>query len=877
MTVEDSSLTTGLPGLDHVLGHLIPGDNVVWEVDDIEDYIACVRPYAEAAAHSGRRFIYFRFAEHRPVVPESCAAEVHQISPGEGFETFIARIHSVIEEAGRGALYVFDCLSELVADWYSEQMLGNFFVLTCPYLFDLETITYFALFRARHSIHSLGPIMSTTQLYIEVYGHKQRLYIRPRKVLHRYSDTMNMFHAWGNDDQFKPITSSMLVSEIMSATTWAGPHTSRAPGFLNREFLAAQNLLSSIETGEADAEDEAACFARLVRMIVSRDDAMVSLVSKYMSLKDLLEIRHRMIGTGLIGGKTVGMLLARAVLLKRDKRLGSLLETHDSFYVGSDVFYTFLVQNGVWWDRQRQRDPKNFLVGAERARRLILTGTLPDYILAQLSDMLDYFGQAPFIVRSSSLLEDNFGNAFAGKYDSVFCANQGPRDRRMEALLAAIRTIYASTMSERALRYRSDRDMLDRDEQMALLVMRVSGDMHARKYYPTMAGVGFSFNPFAWNEHIDPKAGVLRLVFGLGTRAVDRSDDDYTRLVALNAPNRRPEHGFDEVRQYAQRRVDFIDVDANRLTSGHFLDVIRDSTGLPLNLLTSVDRTSRDHKTRILTFDRLLAGTDFVADMRAILALLQSAYDYPVDIEFTVNFGEGDRYCINLVQCRPLQVQGSQAVKLPKVSIDPEDRIIESRGAVVGQSRVVAIERFVYVKPDAYGALTRGKRYEIARLLGQINRTVSAAEAPTTMLLGPGRWGTSSPSLGIPVTFHDISHVSVLCEIVTMREGLVPDVSLGTHFLNELVEMDMLYLAIFPKQGENYLNSDFFETAPNRLMELVPGATEWTGTVWVVEARDMPKERGAITLTADSFEQRVQCYFARPALSAEPGAPSPTR
>jgi len=875
--VEDSRLTTGLPGLDDVLGDLIPGDNVVWEVDDIEDYIACVRPYAEAAVRSGRRFIYFRFAEHRPVVPESCGAEIHEVSPGEGFETFIARIHSVIEEAGRGALYVFDCLSELVADWYSEQMLGNFFLLTCPYLFDLETITYFALFRARHSIHSLGPIMSTTQLYIEVYGHRERLYIRPRKVLHRYSDTMNMFHAWGADGNFKPITSSMLVAEIMSATTWAGPHTSRSPGFLNREFMAAQNLLTAIEAGDADHEEGAACFDHLVRMIVSRDDAMVSLVSQYLSLKDLIEIRHRMIGTGLIGGKTVGMLLARAILTKNDRRLGALLEAHDSFYIGSDVFYTFLVQNGVWWDRQRQRDPENFLVGTERARRLILTGTLPDYVLAQLDDMLDYFGQAPFIVRSSSLLEDNFGNAFAGKYESVFCANQGPRDRRMEALLAAIRTIYASTMSERALRYRADRNMLDRDEQMALLVMRVSGDMHARKYYPTMAGVGFSFNPFAWSEQIDPKAGVLRLVFGLGTRAVDRSDDDYTRLVALNAPNRRPEHGFDEVRQYAQRRVDFIDVDANRLTSGHFLDVVRDSDGLPLDLLTSIDRTSRDPKTRILTFDRLLAGTDFVADMREILALLQRAYDYPVDIEFTANFGEQDCYCINLVQCRPLQVQGSEAVELPQVTVDPADRIIEARGAVVGQSRVAIIDRFVYVKPDAYGALPLGKRYEVARLLGQINRTVSAEAAPTTMLLGPGRWGTSSPSLGIPVTFHDISRVSLLCEIVTMREGLVPDVSLGTHFLNELVEMDMLYLAIFPEQGENYLNHDFFEQAPNRLAELVPSASQWTDAVWVVEAGDVLKQNMTITLTADAFEQKVRCYFTRPDPAPAPGAPSPTR
>ena len=253
----------------------------------------------------------------------------------------------------------------------------------------------------------------------------------------------------------------------------------------------------------------------------------------------------------------------------------SLLEEHDSFYIGSDVFYTYLVRNGVWWLRQKQRNPETFLEGAVQARQRILMGQFPDYIVEQFEQMLDYFGQSPIIVRSSSLLEDNFGNSFAGKYESVFCPNQGPRERRLEDFLSAVRTIYASTMSEKALRYREQRGLLDHDEQMALLVMRVSGAMHGRYYYPQAAGVGFSFNPYVWHESIDPKAGVLRLVFGLGTRAVDRSDDDYTRLVALNAPQRRPESNFEEVRQYAQRRVDYLDLQANRLMSGHFLDVMR--------------------------------------------------------------------------------------------------------------------------------------------------------------------------------------------------------------------------------------------------------------------------------------------------------------
>ena len=211
----------------------------------------------------------------------------------------------------------------------------------------------------------------------------------------------------------------------------------------------------------------------------------------------------------------------------------------------------------------------------------------------QFRAMLDYFGESPYIVRSSSLLEDTYGNAFAGKYESVFCVNRGTRKQRLEALLDCVRKVYASAMSEKALRYRVDRGLLDQDEQMALLVMRVSGSQCGDRFFPHLAGVGFSFNPYVWHKDIDPHAGVVRLVFGLGTRAVDRSDDDYTRLVALNAPTRRPESNFDEVCEYSQHRVDYLDLTANCLTSGHFLDLVQAGPELPWHLVATPQHAAR--------------------------------------------------------------------------------------------------------------------------------------------------------------------------------------------------------------------------------------------------------------------------------------------
>jgi hypothetical protein len=418
-------------------------------------------------------------------------------------------------------------------------------------------------------------------------------------------------------------------------------------------------------------------------------------------------------------------------------------------------------------------------------------------------------------------------------------------------------------MSERALRYRARRGMLDKDEQMALLVMRVSGAMYGRNFYPQAAGVGFSFNPYAWDPAIDPKAGVMRLVFGLGTRAVDRSDDDYTRVVALNAPDKRPEGNFDKVRQYAQRRVDYLDLEANQLVSDHFSDVIQHNEGLHLDMFATRDviRLPNGKRRRqwLLTFDKLLKQTGFVQDMQDILESLERAYEYPVDIEFTMNFMEDNTYRINLVQCRPLQVQGAETVDLPDVEIIDKNRIIEARGAVVGQSRRVTVDRFIYVVPEHYGKLPVQDRYEIAHLIGHINRETTP-DIQTVMAIGPGRWGTSSPSLGIPVTFAEINRITVLCEIVAMHETLVPDVSLGTHFLNELVEMNMLYLALFPQQGSNYLNHPFFEQPSGRLLELVPSACKWKDIVRVIDVKKAALN-SPVRIHADAREQKVICYM----------------
>ena len=266
----------------------------------------------------------------------------------------------------------------------------------------------------------------------------------------------------------------------------------------------------------------------------------------------------------------------------------------------------------------------------------------------------------------------------------------------------------------------------------------------------------------------------------------------------------------------------------------------------------------------MLTFDELLTRTPFVGDMREMLSTLEEAYGSPVDLEFTANFFTKDDYKINLVQCRPLQVATEGVTADRPESVPQSDVILEARGAVIGQSRLSSIDRVVYVEPLLYGQLPIADRYALARVIGRLMHLQQRKPPGSIMLIGPGRWGTNSPSLGVPVSFAEIDRVSVLCEIVAMRDDLVPDVSLGTHFFNDLVELDILYLALFPGRPHNHWNREFFLQSPNRLADLLPDAAKWAPVLRVIDFS---------AVGSDGY--RVRLYANTPSRSCCATAPRP--
>ncbi len=843
---------TGIPALDDVLQGLRPGDNVVWQVEDLDDYPPLVVPFVARARAEGRRIVYFRFARHEPLLDEASGAEIHRISPALGFESFTDAIHRVIEEAGPGAFHVFDCLSDLAADWYSDLMLGNFFMVTCPYLYELDTVTYFALLSGHHAAEAVDAVRSTTQILVDVFRRRRTVYLHPLKVDGRHSPTMYLPHV-REGGGLRPLTESAELSEALVDVADRRLDAVEQPDVWDRRVDAARAIRDAVRAGRGRPEEERAAFESLMRMMFTRDERFAEMAGRHLTLDDLLAIRRRMVGTGLVGGKAAGMLVARAILANGDPSWSRRLEPHDSWFIGSDVFYTYLVRNGCWPARLEQRRRGAYLEGAAEARRRVREGVFPDFVLRRFTALLEYYGQSPIIVRSSSLLEDGFGNAFTGKYESVFCPNQGSPEERLRDFLAALKEVYASSMSEEALHYRERRGLLDRDEQMAVLVQRVSGAVRGDLYFPQFAGVALSYNPYVWNAGIDPQAGVMRLVFGLGTRAVDRSDDDYTRLVALNAPSLRPESTLDEKTEYAQHRVDVLDLRKRTLASVPFAEAARAAPALPLRLFG----TRRPDGGWVLTFDELLWGTPLVERMRALLETLRDAYRQPVDVEFTGNFLADGELSLNLVQCRPLQVREGGAIVPAPTSLPEERVLLRSRGPVVGPSAHTPIDRVVYVDPDVYVTLGTGDRHEVARVIGRLMRLEPEVDRKV-MLLGPGRWGTTTVALGVPVSFAEIQRVSVLCEIMRIGD-VVPDVSLGSHFFNDLVEESMLYVALYPAHPGHLLDEPRLRAEPNRLPALLPDDARMAEVIRVVDFSS--DDGGLLWLNCDCVRQEAVGYL----------------
>jgi hypothetical protein len=227
-----------------------------------------------------------------------------------------------------------------------------------------------------------------------------------------------------------------------------------------------------------------------------------------------------------------------------------------------------------------------------------------------------------------------------------------------------------------------------------------------------------------------------------------------------------------------------------------------------------------DEKLVFTTCENLLQNEAFVGAMREILSTVQQEYDYPVDMEFALNISKSGGFVINLLQCRPLQVGGSGIrTALPEITRDRT--FFRLNGGTMGGAYFETLDIVLRVDPRLYYEYPYNRKPAVARLIGQVNQYYKAG-GKTIMLLVPGRIGTSSPELGVPVRFAEISHVSVACEVSYEGAGYLPELSFGSHFFQDLVEADIFYASIFEnKETTLYFASDFFDADENILRKTV--------------------------------------------------------
>ncbi len=589
----------------------------------------------------------------------------------------------------------------------------------------------------------------------------------------------------------------------------------------------------------------------LIRNLISDQLQYINIAKEWFTLGDLLDIRKRKIGAGKIGGKAAGMLLAHRVLADtKEFDLSTCMSPPESYYIGSNEIYTFMTINDLThWNDQKYKSEEEMRAEYPSIVSDFQAGEFPPDILERLTAILEKSVMRPMIVRSSSQLEDNFGTSFAGKYDSVFLPNQGSLDQNLKDLTRAIATTYASTLNPNALLYRRARGLQDYDERMAVLIQEVQGKRFGKYYFPHGAGVAFSRNTYRWAPQIRAEDGFVRLVWGLGTRAVDRVGNDYPRVIALSHPLLRPSSIPKLIRRYSQQYVDVIDLDENVLKTLPIHDVL-DSSYKPLRYIAQLNQggdfqpiRSRiidgDPKNLVVTFDEFLKRTDFAETMRKMLTVLEHAYKLPVDVEFTVSIDEPElgkpEVCISVVQCRPqAQLMSTTDVKIPKKILD-EDLIFDTH-FVVPHGEIQNITHVIYIPHEPYFSLpTNNDRFNLARAIGRLNK---ALEGEIFFCVGPGRWGSSNADLGVPIDYGDIYNARALVELAGEHFGLPPEPSLGTHFFQDLMESQIYPLAIPLEEGQNMINEEFFEQTPNHLADYLDLEEKLQNSLRLIQVND---------------------------------------
>ncbi len=515
------------------------------------------------------------------------------------------------------------------------------------------------------------------------------------------------------------------------------------------------------------------------------------------------------IGEGSLGGKGRGLAFMNSMLLKHnfyDKYPGVRVMLPRTLVVATDCFDEFMEINGL-----------HYLAGGELSDEEILSefvsSHLPESLLTKLRVFIRY-ASGPLAVRSSSKLEDSHYQPFAGIYSTYMIPLAENEDRTLRLLSKAVKSVYASIFFSPARQYITASGNMLSEEKMAVVIQEVCGSEEQGLFFPTVSGVARSLNFYPLgNER--PEDGVAEIATGLGKLVVDggrvlRFSPRYPKHtlqlsmteLALRETQRemyvldlRPERFKTSLDEAVNLRK--IDINAAK----NFRNMSHVASTWDMNNQMISDSVLEDGR-RIITFARILKYDSFpLAEILVdLLEMGSREMRGPVEIEFAANLDVpyGTSRIFNFLQIRPI-VDNENRTSLDWSKIDTSGALLWAQSAV-GVGAVEGVRDIVYVKPEAFD---NTRTVDMAEQVGEFNRKIKESKRGY-VLIGPGRWGSSDPFLGIPVKWGDISEASVIVECGL--ENFRVDPSQGTHFFQNLISFGVGYLTINPFSGDGGLD-----------------------------------------------------------------------
>lgn len=615
--------------------------------------------------------------------------------------------------------------------------------------------------------------------------------------------------------------------------------------------------------------------SELTHRFLSDDEHLISLVLDDLSIPDFAPMIERIIGSersmGNVGGKGAGLFIASQILrhAAKDDPLLQGIKIPGTWYIATDQIIDFLHYNKLEeLNFYKYNATFHLRMSYDHVVAKIKNASLPPQTITMLRLVLEDLGDVPLIVRSSSLLEDKHSGSFSGKYKSLFLGNRGTRQERLEALADAVLEVYASMYNPDSIQYAKERGLIHFSEQMGVLIQEVVGQKIGPYFLPVFAGVAFSKNLLRWSPRIKKEDGLVRLAMGLGTRAVDRVNNDYPIMFAPGQPRLHINQSPSDVRYYSPKHIDLIHLEKG-FTTVEAASFLRETGKVfpKLHQYVSVFENdfletknaftlNPDRDEMVVSFHHVLDVSDFPKKIKRILDVLSEKLKCPVDIEFAY---DGEH--LHLLQCRP-QGTGRLLVPAPIPQNVAKKDTLFTANRFISDGLLQNISYVVYVDPDAYNALSsREAMLAVGEAVGLLN---DALPRRKFILMGPGRWGSRGDiKLGVRVTYSDISNTAALIEVAKERHSYVPELSFGTHFFQDLVESNIVYIPLYPGQKEVFFREGFFHSSANALESILPGFAWLSDTIKVI---DIPASVGDRTLSIHMNSELSQAiaFFARP-------------